>query len=181
VSQYLVLHGLDGSGPGHWQPWLVEALRTRGKEVAFPDLPDASDPWPDPWVATTRNELERGPDVVVCHSLACLLWLRLAAAAGERLANRVLLVAPPCRDDVEQVARFLDHGADSEAVARAAPQTLLVCSDNDPYCQAGAIATYAEPLEIESRLIAGAGHINPDAGYGPWPDCEEWALTARWP
>jgi hypothetical protein len=119
--------------------------------------------------------------VIVCHSLACLIWLRIAASSDRRRAERVLLVAPPCTEDVEPVGRALIHHANAADVERAAEATLLVCSDDDPYCPPGAVAIFAEPLAIESRTIVGAGHINPDAGYGSWPDCEKWALTGRWP
>jgi predicted alpha/beta hydrolase family esterase len=179
---FLVLHGLDGSGVGHWQVWLMRRLRRAGHNVAFPELPEPSDPDPGAWQATIEVELghERAP-VVICHSLACLIWLRIAATSDRARAERVLLVAPPWREDMEPVARALTHDADAADVERAAGATLLVCSDADPYCPAGAVAMFAEPLAIESRVIAGAGHINPDAGYGPWPDCEEWALSGRWP
>ena len=61
--------------------------------------------------------------------------------------------------------------------SRARPaETLIVCSDDDPYCPPGAVATYAEPLGIAAHVIAGAGHINTDAGYGEWPEVEAWAL-----
>ena len=57
----------------------------------------------------------------------------------------------------------------------------IVCSDNDPYCPEGAHTLYPGPAD----LLEGQGHINPDAGYGPWPAVEAWArdgttpLTAR--
>jgi predicted alpha/beta hydrolase family esterase len=35
---------------------------------------------------------------------------------------------------------------------------------------------YGTPLGIETDLIPGAGHINPEAGYGPWPAVERWCL-----
>jgi predicted alpha/beta hydrolase family esterase len=177
-----VLHGLDGSGVGHWQVWLVRQLRRAGHDVAFPELPEPSDPDPQAWQEAIETELENAPPpIVICHSLACLIWLRIAARSNERRADRVLLVAPPCVDDVEPVTRALGHNATAADVKRVAGSTVLVCSDADPYCPPGAVATFAEPLEVESRVIAGAGHVNPDAGYGPWPDCEEWALTGRWP
>jgi predicted alpha/beta hydrolase family esterase len=181
VSRFLILHGLDGSGEGHWQPWLAERLTAAGEDVAFPDLPDPSDPEPAAWEAAIQSELASDHEaVVICHSLACLAWLRIAAAADGLRAARVLLVAPPCRDDVAPVARFLDHGASAVDLGQAAQSTLLICSDQDPYCPAGAIAVYGEPLEIESRLMRGAGHINPESGYGPWPEVESWALTKQW-
>jgi predicted alpha/beta hydrolase family esterase len=182
VSRFLILHGLDGSGPGHWQPWLALRLRDAGEDFSFPDLPNPSDPDPDAWERAAEVELVRDPGpVVICHSLACLLWLRLAARSEPPRAERVLLVAPPCPDDIPAVTRFLDHGATAADVERAADATLLVCSDNDPYCPPGAVATFAKPLGIVSRLLRGAGHINTDAGYGPWPDVETWVLTGSWP
>jgi uncharacterized protein len=178
MSAYLILHGLEGSGPHHWQTWLAGRLRTRGERVAYPHLPDPLDPHPADWDRALGEELALLDEpVVLCHSLACLLWLRIAARPGaERLASRVLLVAPPHREDLAPVARFLDHGARARDVTRAAGETLVVCADDDPYCPPGAVNTYAEPLGIPVHVIPGAGHINTDAGYGEWPDVEAWAL-----
>ena len=176
TGPFLILHGLEGSGPDHWQTWLAGRLRARGEEVAYPDLPDPFDPQPDAW-ETTLKEVLTGDQVVLCHSLACLLWLR-AAAAGWAAAERVLLVAPPYRPDIGPVDRFLAHRATAGDVERA----LVVCSDNDPYCPEGALELYAKPLEMPAHLLPGAGHINTDAGYGEWPDVEAWALgEARFP
>ncbi len=75
------------------------------------------------------------------------------------------------------MARFHDHGADADAVAAAATETLIVCSDNDPYCPGGALAAYAKPLSIEAKVIEGAGHINTDSEHGPWPWALEWAAS----
>ena len=153
-------------------------LEQSGHEVRYPDLPAASDPQPEAWRDATLAHLEEGADqVVLCHSLACLVWLDLAARSKRRLAARVLLVAPPLRDDIAQVARFHDHGADSDSVATAATETLIVCSDDDPYCPVGALSAYAEPLSIEAKLIQGAGHINTDSGHGRWPWVLEWATS----
>jgi predicted alpha/beta hydrolase family esterase len=177
VSPFLILHGLEGSGPGHWQTWLAERLRTRGEHVSYPDLPEPFDPQPEEWLDALERELDNLDEpVVVCHSLGCLLWLRFAARAQDRTAERVLLVAPPWREDVAAVVRFKPDGVQPEHVRRVAGETLIACSDNDPYCPAGAVTTYAEPLEIRARVIPGAGHINTDAGYGEWPAVEAWAL-----
>jgi len=40
----VILHGLDGNGPEHWQVWLTAQLTEAGREVRNPDLPDAAAP-----------------------------------------------------------------------------------------------------------------------------------------
>jgi uncharacterized protein len=169
----LILHGLDGSGSNHWQTWLADELRAHGADVVYPDLPNASDPKRAEWLAAL--EPLRGPDdLVVCHSLACCLWLHHRAGGG-RPAARALLVAPPCRDDVPEIADFfpvpLRHGL--------VPEAQIWCSDDDPYCPAGAVTTYAEPLGVPYDLFANGGHLNPDAGYCPWPLALEWVQGAK--
>jgi predicted alpha/beta hydrolase family esterase len=177
---FLILHGLEGSGPAHWQTWLAEQLRARGEQVSYPDLPEPSDPQPDAWREAVEAELgDLDKPVVLCHSLACLLWLRLAADAEEPLAASVLLVAPPRLPDLAPVARFEPDGVAAADVRRAAGETLMVCSDNDPYCPPGAVAAYAEPLEIAAHVISGAGHLNPETGYGEWPAALQWTLGDR--
>ena len=176
---YLFLHGLEGSGEGHWQRWLAPRLAERDEAVAFPDLPDADEPDPVAWereLTRVLGELEAEP-VVLAHSLGCLLWLRHASRAEGRLAERVLLVAPPSTDEVPAVVRFAAAELDPERARTACPDTRIVCSDDDPYNPAGALATHAEPLGIPAELIPGAGHLNVDAGYGPWPAVERWALN----
>jgi predicted alpha/beta hydrolase family esterase len=116
-----------------------------------------------------------GERVVLCHSLACLLWMRCAGETQETIADRVLLVAPPCTDEIAAVVRFRPREIDAATLARAARTTLMICSDEDPYCPAGAEAAFPGVFE-DVRRIPGGGHLNTDAGYGPWPFAEDWAL-----
>ena len=183
----LILHGWQGSGEGHWQPWLAERLRAGGHHVQFPQMPECDVPCPDRWGAVFRSELGRlaarrdDERIVVAHSLGCVLWLREAAAIAEsRRVDRVALVAPPGPGaEIAELARFYPTGAERSAVAAAAGATRLVCSDDDPYCPGGAARVWGEPLGLHVDLIAGAGHLNVDAGYGPWPEMEAWCLGTR--
>jgi uncharacterized protein len=178
TRSFLILHGLEGSGPDHWQTWLAGRLRERGENVRYPELPDPFDPKPDEWLAALQPELAAldGERIVLCHSLACLLWLLNARDGASDAAERVLLVAPPCTDEVEQVARFRPDGVTAEHVRAAANVTRMVCSDEDPYCPAGAAAVFGDPLQLHYQVLPRAGHLNTDAGFGPWPEVEAWAL-----
>src|SRR6185295_10450351 len=62
VRSFLILHGLEGSGPGHWQTWLAARLRADGERVAYPDLPDADMPSLHAWRETLTGELDALPD-----------------------------------------------------------------------------------------------------------------------
>ena len=177
---YLILHGYQASGPGHWQTWLAGRLRSGEATVAYPDLPDADSPQLQSWLDALEGELDAlaEPPVVLCHSLACLLWLHHAANGGKPAA-RVLLVAPPSEGGApDELAAFFPAPVDAATLAASAPEgARLVCSDNDPYCPEGAAELYGRRLAVPVDLLPGKGHINPEAGLGPWPAAEEWPST----
>jgi predicted alpha/beta hydrolase family esterase len=174
---YLILHGYQGSGPGHWQTWLAGRLRSGEAKVHYPDLPDADSPQPRAWLEALAGELDAisVPPVVLCHSLACLLWLHHLADGGKPAA-RVLMVAPPSETGApDELAGFFPVPRPEVADAR------LVCSDDDPYCPEGAAELYGGPLGLPTDLLPGRGHINPEAGFGPWPAVEAWARDGTAP
>ena len=181
ARSFLILHGYEGSGPGHWQSWLAERLAAAGERVSYPDLPDPHEPSLPAWRDALAEELRREP-TVVAHSLACILWLhhcRAPVAEGARAA-RVLLVAPPSLAGApEPIRSFFPVPLDAAQVAAAAEETRLVCSDDDPYCPEGAAALYGEPLALPFDLLEGAGHVNADAGFGPWPAAAAWCYGER--
>ena len=168
---YLILHGYQGSGPGHWQAWLAGRLQTTDAVVRFPDLPDADAPRLETWLDALDRELEDDA-IVVCHSLACLAWMHHVAGGG-RTGERVLLVAPPSLSGAPEILHPFFPAPEVEL-----DNARLVCSDNDPYCPEGAANVYPG---LETDLLPGAGHINPDAGYGPWPSVEAWARRGAVP
>ena len=74
----------------------------------------------------------------------------------------------------DEFASFFPVPYDAEAILAAAGETLLVCSPDDPYAPGGAAASY---FGLPTHELPDAGHVNTDAGYGPWPGVEEWALS----
>lgn len=181
-SAFLLLHGLYGSSPEHWQHWLAPRLQDAGHQVVFPDLPDPDTPDPAAWQEALLEDLDcLGGDerVVLCHSLSCIAWLH-ACPRVQPAVDRVALIAPPSLSaGLPELEPFFPVITTAEDVARAARHTRLVCSDNDPYCPEGAAILYGGPLDIPVDLQPGRGHLNVDAGFGPWPGMEAWAQGAK--
>jgi predicted alpha/beta hydrolase family esterase len=185
AESFLVLHGLGNHRPPeHWQFWVSARLAAAGHQVLYPDLPEPDAPSLAAWSATVHGRLEamQGPRrTVICHSLSCLLWFAIAADVDPaRRPGRLLLVAPPDPHHVPPEGSDFTHEPSLGAVtASATEEVRIVCSDADPYNPTGAGRMFGEPLGCPVDLLAGAGHINPDSGYGPWPSVEAWCLRER--
>lgn len=170
----LILHGYLGNGPDHWQTWLAGRLRDTGHDVAYPELPDPDHPRLGAWLEAL-NPLRRPGDVVVCHSLACVLWLHHRAGGGPA-AQRALLVAPPLPEPMlDELQSFYPF----PLLPGSSPEARIVASDADEYNPRGGAHTFAAPLGLAIDVLEGAGHINPDAGYGPWPAVERWVYAGE--
>ena len=180
---FLILHGLEGSGPQHWQSWLAERLRQRRFDVAYPSLPEADNPRLDRWLDALQGELEQLPaaeTAVLCHSLGSLLWLHYAARRPAQQVARALLVAPPQPDeDDPQSAGFRPVPLDREGIAAAGRETRLVCSTNDPWCPRETAQRMGDAIGVPIDWIEDGGHVNTAAGDGPWPAVEAWAIGER--
>ncbi|MGO9971906.1 MAG: RBBP9/YdeN family alpha/beta hydrolase [Solirubrobacteraceae bacterium] len=184
MSGFLILHGIENHRPPlHWQFQLAAELARHGHEVRYPDLPHPDAPQLDAWLRALGDELallSEGELVVVCHSLACLLWFHAAGTIAAR-ADRVMVVSPPDSDEVPHAgASFrLEHFTEEPVLVSDRRELAIVCSDADPYNPLGAQALYGDPLGIDATIISGGGHITPADGYGRWPLVEDWCLAAQ--
>lgn len=171
---FLLLHGWENFRPhGHWQRWLAEELLTRGELVMYPQMPSAEHPDLDAWLAVLDSTLARlhGTRVtIVCHSLACALWLRFSEGrAVPSAVERVLLVSVPSPAVLSEteVQRFVEG---ARRIRPDGPDLQIIASDNDPYCPEGVREAYDIDGPVPVHLVPGAGHITGETGYGPWPD-----------
>lgn len=175
----VILHGWQGSTGEHWQVWLADQLRMAERDVRFPELPDPDHPQLDTWLAALRSTIADLPADgydVVAHSLGAILWLHHVSTPHESpRPARVALVAPvsPSRV-IPELASFYPVPLDIDQVRRGADGTVLVAGDADPYTPEGIADAYARPLKISTTVVPGAGHINVESGYGPWPAMLDW-------
>lgn len=177
----LIVPGLNGSGPTHWQTWLEgrlpEATRVAGIDWESPVL--------SRWAGAVRKEIDRLPgDVwIVAHSFGCLASVVAAADRPERVAGALLVAPadPECfslfglrSEGEERAAASVVTNAEA-SIVDALPQhplpfpSLLVASSNDHWLKLMRAAWWAERWGSRLLNLGAAGHINVDSGFGPWP------------
>jgi len=158
----LIIPGWESSGPRHWQTlW----------EKAHPEYQRVEqDDWQHParaaWVERLDDYIARSPrpPLLVAHSLGCLLaphW----AQAHRRPVHAALLVAPP---DLEASALMADSDFLPLPHQPLPFPSLLVGSENDPWCELKTAQRLARLWGSRFVNAGPCGHINSDAGFGPW-------------
>jgi predicted alpha/beta hydrolase family esterase len=163
--QPIIVPGWRNSGPEHWQShWersLPHAVRVRQDDWENPDR--------EAWIGTLAAsvELSPWPVLLVAHSLGCVTATALPPALHNRIAA-ALLVAPA---DVERPGAPPCLAAFAPIAGRPLPfQSVVVASDNDPYCGVARASHFAEQWGSRLVILSGAGHINAESGHGPWPE-----------
>lgn len=172
-ESFLIIHGLGGSGLDHWQTWLADELSKRNYHVCYPTFSNFDSPNKEIWMEELSFAMKTIPEkhtlTVITHSLGCLLWLHYTAAHNKRIAMKAILVAPPSSTIILQEAKtFFPVPLNSGSLSRAAEETLLVHSSNDPYCSMEDSKNYIN-LGAPTITLPNMGHINPQSGYGKWP------------
>jgi hypothetical protein len=169
MENMIVVPGLGGSGREHWQShWLRErpgAVRVEQRDWERPDL--------DEWVAELHDTVQRatGPVVLVAHSLGCHTVAHWAARHDAQV-RAALLVAPP--DIEESAARGAPIGGFGPPPATPLPfPAVLAASRTDPWAGIDSSRRLAEQWGARFVDLGDVGHVNVDAGFGPWPRGEE--------
>lgn len=159
MNTTLIVPGLNGSGDAHWQTWfqtlLPDACRVEQDDWARAELP-----------AWSRRVLERidaatGRIVLVAHSFGCLASVAAATQRRDRIAA-ALLVAPadPRKFGVSA----------SLPVRHLGFPSVVVASSNDPWVTLATARYWAGRWASRFVNVGAKGHINVDAGFGPWPE-----------
>ncbi len=168
----LTVAGLWNSGPAHWQThW--EARHPSWRRVLQRD-------WDTPRCAEWIDALGHAvtacprPPVLAAHSLGCTLVARFLAETTPGAIAGAFLVAPSDVDAPSYPAGT--SGFRPMPLAKMGVPTLVVASADDHYVTVERAHEFAAAWGSELVMIGNAGHINGDAGYGPWPEGERMLL-----
>ncbi len=171
-KKVLILHGLGGSDYPHWQTMLAADLIKQNATVSFPAFPKRDNPILEEWKECLLKEIEHfKPDIVICHSLANVLWFHTCEQLDIEL-EKLMLVAPVSKyREVEAAKTFYPYKAPKSLKAK---EIIMIASTNDPYMTEEEAMELKEELEVEIEVMKDAGHINSSSGFGSHDFALEW-------
>ncbi|WP_342629589.1 alpha/beta hydrolase [Nguyenibacter vanlangensis] len=168
----VIVPGLDGSGPDHWQSRWEGFLSRRSIAVHRVVQIDWEKPTYRAWRSGLRATLAKcsRPTILIAHSLGAVLVARWASERSNGPVSGAFLVAPA---DVER-----HRGADAGRVADFAPlpsarlpfPSVLVASRNDEWLTIHRARTMARRWGSTMLDAGKLGHIGNISGVGLWPD-----------
>lgn len=166
ATPILILPGYADSGPDHWQSHWERADAACHRVVQD----DWLQPRRDAWLAALERAAAAcaAPPVLAAHSLACSLVAHWAAATRSR-AKAALLVAPA---DVDSPLHTPDEVRSFSPIPmdRLPFPSIVVASTDDSFYTMPRAAAFAAAWGSRLVTLDHAGHINAEAGYGPWPE-----------
>lgn len=164
IHRFLIVPGYSNSGPRHWQTLLEQKLHNTRRV----QMPDWDHPQRDAWVAALDTAVKQSevPPVLIAHSCGVAAVVHWAVSAKHEV-HAALLVAPA---DPESPVYPTAAASFAPIPEVALPfRSTVVASTNDPYCSIATARRYAKGWGSHFAEAGEAGHINSDAGFGPWP------------
>jgi len=172
-KRVLFLHGFGGSDYPHWQAWCASELIKKNYIVSFPELPNKNSPDFKEWMDALEKEFNHfAPDIVVCHSLANLLWFHFVNTHNIAPIKKLMLVSPVSQDcKIKEIESFFPYPIVEDLKSE---EIIMVGSTNDPYMSVDEAIDLQSKLNIGLKILEDAGHINTDSGYGELSCAVDW-------
>ncbi|MBV8848504.1 MAG: serine hydrolase family protein [Methylobacteriaceae bacterium] len=165
-AELLIIPGLGGSGPDHWQTRWEQKLSTAHRV----EQRDWEKPRRDEWVRAVASAIEGAPRpvVLIAHSLGVIAAVHVARETAPWIKG-AFLVAPPSEERLASVAE-IDPAFRPFPRGKLRFSSVLVASRDDTYSDFAQSEALARDWGAKLIDAGAAGHINADSGHGPWPE-----------
>lgn len=185
----VIVPGLRDHVVEHWQTLLADRLARLDRPVRTVEPPPVRAHRRAGRVAALDAVLQAipGPVLLVAHSAGVITTVHWARRPTRPVAGALL--ATPADLELPLPAGHpstaeLDAAGWNPIPRRALPfPSILAASTNDPLARYRRVTGMAEAWGSRPVTLGPVGHLNPAAGYGPWPAAEhliaDLARTAR--
>ncbi|WP_020104967.1 alpha/beta hydrolase [Nocardia sp. 348MFTsu5.1] len=171
----VIVPGLRDHVAEHWQTFLADKL---DNTVTVPPLEH------DKLSRVARvaaldevvNSVD-GPVVLVAHSAGVMTTVHWAQEATRRIEGALLATPADVENPLPQgypTTDDLERGGWNPIPRRQLPfPSIVAASTNDPLADPRRVADMAQAWGSRLVSVGAVGHLNPAAGYGPWPMAEQ--------
>ena len=155
----LIVAGLHGSEPEHWQSWWQmqdpNAVRVQQDDWHHPQLETWTQRLQETIAASQADKVW-----LVAHSFGCLISVKAVLDNPQRIAG-LFLVAPA------DPQRFGINTVELDEILPV--PSFLVASNSDPYLSLHQAKLWAGIWGSQLINLGDVGHINVASGFGAWP------------
>ncbi|MCP4322522.1 MAG: alpha/beta hydrolase [Psychromonas sp.] len=162
--------GYTNAGPAHWQT-LLENRFVNFKRVKQRDW---LSPVREEWIQGIENSVSQidGDIILVGHSCGAVAIAQWALACDTSKVRGALLVSPA---DIDRESAIMPIQVQRPLPSDTLPfATKLIYSDNDEHSSAPRSEQMGKEWGSELILVKGASHFHTEAGFGKWPEAEQW-------
>ena len=163
---YLNVPGLRNSGPNHWQSLWEQQDPALFRRI---EQEDWAAPSREDWVPRIQEVLQSYSAkeiILIGHSVGCaaiIHWFK-----DYQLAIRGALLVAPSDVDRSDYPSYIKGFAPMPLTPLPFP-SIVVASSNDHVVSPERAAFFAQSWGSQFVLIKNAGHLEDQAGFGPWP------------
>lgn len=178
----VIVPGVGGSEPEHWQSWLQHQLKSCSRVQQQDWNQPVLHEWVQEFVKTVQSIQE--PIQIVAHSFGCLTAVAAFAQhpkLNQKIKNLVL-VAPA------NPARFGSLGFAADRQNNYQPYFYqlqlqvpcqMIISENDPWLGFDEAMQLSKAWKIKPKNLGQVGHINVASGFGPFPEIYDFLISKQ--
>jgi len=177
MSNFLILHGTDGTPRSNWFMWLKGALIGQGHAVWLPQLPNAATPdakvYTD-FLLSNKDFIYDEHTVLVGHSSGAVEILHLLQHLPEGISVKAVVLVSAFKDDLgwDTLKNLFVELFDFDTIKSHCKNFVFVHSDDDPYVPLDQAKYLALKTGGELIVFEGQGHFNTELGpqYKQFPE-----------
>lgn len=170
-STVLLVPGLRDHVPDHWQTWLQTQL-PNCRSVAPLEHDKLSCAARVAALDAALRDIE-GPVILVAHSAGVMTTAHWASRHWHQIRGAVLAtpadLETPLPAGYPDLATLKQHGWLPIPRKPLPFPSIVAASRNDPLASFGRVQELACDWHSEVVDLGEVGHLNPAAGFGPWP------------
>jgi hypothetical protein len=175
TTNVIICHGAYGHPEENWYMWLGRELEKSGCKVFIPKFPTPNGQSLDNWLKVLKKlDKHIGPDtILVGHSVSCAFVLKKIEQLRNPIKAAFLIssfIGGVGDEKFDVINRsFFESGFDWNEIKKNCTHFEVWHGNDDPYLSVARGQEIACKLEVNLKVIKGAGHFNEKAGYKQFP------------